>query len=179
MQTTFRSSVGVALLLVAASCGKKDNSADTDQATKDLRAAQSEVSDHSKELAKNQDAIEQQKRDVLRAQQELADKQKLLEHQRQELGSAQGTLVEARAAYAAAVKMRFAKLDASLATLATRTDAKAKDAGAGLRARRDQLLAKLDAMPGTPDPTWTTYTKDVDVTFDAIEHDLGAALAGP
>jgi chromosome segregation ATPase len=164
------------LLLVAASCGTRDNSADTDKTSEDLRKAQAEVTANSKDLAKNQDDIEQKKRALVREQQDLADKQKLLEQQRGQLGSAQGTLVQARAAYAAAVKERFAKLDASVAVLATKTDAKSKDAVVGLRARRDQLSAKIDAMPSTADADWTQYTKDIDVTFDAIESDLHKAL---
>jgi chromosome segregation ATPase len=163
-------------LLVAASCGRHDNSADTDKTSEELRQAQTDVTAHSNDVAKNQDDIEQQKRALLRDQQDLADKQKLLEQQRQQLGSAQGTLVDARVAYAAAVKERLAKLDASVATLATKTDAKSKDASAGFRARRDQLSAKVGAMPTTADADWNQYTKDVDVTFDAIERDLNRAL---
>lgn len=171
-----RSSLLWLALLVAASCGKRDDAAGTDKASEELRRAQTEVTEHSKDLAKNQNDIERNKRDLVREQQELADKQKLLEQQREQLGSAQGTLVQARAAYAAAVNVRFAKIDASLATLATRTDAKSKDANAGLRARRDQLSKKIDAMSSTPDAEWNQYSKDVDVTFGAIEKDLHQAL---
>ena len=164
------------VLLLVLGCGRHDEGADTDKTGADLRKAKTEVAEHSKDVAKNQDDIEQQKRTLALGQQELADKQKLLEQQRQQLGSAQGTLVQARAAYAAAVRERFAKLDASLATLATRTDAKSKDVAAGGRARRDQLAKKIDAMPGTADADWNQYTKDVDVTFDAIEGDVHKAL---
>lgn len=174
MSSMCRCSLVVAALLLAASCGKED-SAETDKAGKDLREANAEVSQNSEALAKNQDDIERKKREILLDQQALADKQKLLEQQRQELGSAQGHLQEARVAYAAAVKERFAKLEASLATLATKTDARSKDAVTGLRARRDQLSAKIDAMASTPDSSWDKYTKDVDITFDAIEHDLREA----
>ena len=159
-------------LWLAAGCGKHDDSAETDKTGAELRKAQDEVATHSKDLAKNQRDIEQQKRDVAREQQELADKQKLLEQQQQQLGSAQGTLVQARAAYAAAVKARLAKLDAAIAERATKTDAKSKDAVAGLGARRDLLAKKVDGMPAVLDADWTAYTKDVDVTFDAIESDL-------
>jgi chromosome segregation ATPase len=163
-------------LLVAASCGKHDNSADTDKASEALRQAQTEVAQHSNDLAKNQGDIEQNKRSLVREQQDLADKQTLLEQQRRQLGSAQSTLVQARIAYAAAVQERLAKLDASVATLATKSDAKSTDAAAGLRARRDQLSTKIGAMPNTADADWNQYTKDVDVTFDAIESDLHRAL---
>jgi chromosome segregation ATPase len=176
MFATPRSSLLALSLLVAASCAKHDNAADTDKTSEELRQAQTEVTQHSNDLAKNQDDIEQKKRALVREQQDLADKQKLLEQQRQQLGSAQGTLVQARAAYAAAVKERLAKLDASVATLATKTDAKSKDAAAGIRARRDQLTAKIGAMPSTGDADWNQYTKDVDVTFDAIESDLHRSL---
>lgn len=171
MSTMARCSLAVTALLVAASCGKEDGSAETDQAGRDLREAQEKLRENSQALAKNQEEIEQKKRDILQDQQALADKQKLLEKQQAELGSSQGHLDKARVAYAAAIKERLAKLDASLATLATRTDARSKDAATGLRARRDQLAAKLDAMAGTPDAGWNQYTKDVDVMFDAIERD--------
>jgi hypothetical protein len=73
------------------------------------------------------------------------------------------------------VKERFAKLDAGLAGLATRTDAASKDASTGLAARRTALAAKLAAMPVGADAGWAAYTKEVDTTFDAIEHDLRTA----
>ena len=84
-------------------------------------------------------------------------------------------MTEARTAYAAAVKQRFTKLDASLAALGTRTDAATKDAVAGLQARRELLAAKLAAMPTTTDASWPAYTKDVDTMFDAIERDTNKA----
>jgi len=174
MSTIARCSLAVAVLFAAGAC-KKDSSAETDKAGQDLREAHEKVSENSQALARNQDDIEQKKRDILNDQQTLADKQKLLEKQQVELGSAQGHLQETRVAYAAAVKERLAKLDASLATLATRTDAKSKDAATGLRARRDQLAAKLDAMAATPDADWNQYTRDIDVMFAAIERDRSAA----
>ncbi|MDQ3364730.1 MAG: hypothetical protein M3680_04805 [Myxococcota bacterium] len=166
--------VGLAGLLVASGCGKQDNSQDTDRPSAELRKAQSELKETSKAVTENQAEIEQRQRELLKEQQELADKQKLLEQQRQQLGSAELTLEQARAAYGAAVKQRLAKLDASLATLATRTDAKSRDAVVGLRARREQLATKLAAIPGTGDASWSSYTKDVDLTFDAIEDDVNA-----
>lgn len=159
-------------LLAAAGCGKNDNSSDTDRASEQLRNARAQVSQTNQDLAANQDAIARKQRELAAEQQVLADKQKLLEQQQQQLGSAQADLQQARATYAAAVKERLAKLDASLAHLATATDAKSKDAQVGLRARRDQLAAKLAAMPAATDATWVTYTRDTDTTFDAIEHDL-------
>jgi chromosome segregation ATPase len=170
MSTATRCSLAVAVLFAAGSC-KEDKAAETDRAGQELREAHDKVSENSQALARNQADIEQKKRDILSDQQALADKQKLLEKQQMELGSAQGQLQEARVAYAAAVKERLAKLDASLATLATKTDARSKDAATGLRARRDQLAAKLEAMAATPDASWNQYTKDVDVMFEAIERD--------
>ncbi len=182
MRTVVRYSLVWAVFL-AASCGKADNSADTDTASQDLRKAQAALIEHEKTLADDQDAVEQKKRDLareqqelLRGQEELADKLKLLEQQRAQLGSAQETMNKARAAYVAAVKQRFAKLDASIATLATATDARSRDAVTGLRARRDQLAAKLASLTETLDADWNQYTTDVDTTFDAIEHDLNEVV---
>jgi hypothetical protein len=36
------------------------------------------------------------------------------------------------------------------------------------------LAAKLAAMPAAADANWQGFTRDVDTTFEAIEHDLGA-----
>jgi septal ring factor EnvC (AmiA/AmiB activator) len=166
----------VLAVLVVAGCAKEDNSADTDQATRELQVAQKALSEHSESLTSNEAAIEQQQRELARQQQELADRQKLLAQQKQELAAAKENLNKARVAFAAAVKERFAKLEASLATLATRTDARSTDAMTGLRARRDQLAATLAALTGTLDANWNEYTIAVDTTFDAIEHDLREAL---
>jgi chromosome segregation ATPase len=160
---------------VAASCSAKDNSADTDRASEDVREAQSAVTAKHNEVTTAGDEIERRKRELVAAQQQLADKEKSLDDSRRRLGSAQGTLTDARTAYSTAVKERFAKLNADLAGLATRTDAASKDATAGLAARRDLLAARLAQMPGGADASWAAYTKNVDTTFDAIERDLRAA----
>lgn len=164
-----------ALLLGSASCRKENNSADTDQATEELTSAQGRANESRRGVAANEADIEREKREVLAAQQVLADKEALLAQQRQALGSAQAGVDDARVAYAAAVAERLAKLDASLATLATRTDPASTDARTGLRARRDQLAVKLTSMIPTTGPGWAEYTKAVDTTFDAIEQDLQAA----
>ncbi len=162
-----------AIVLVAVmSCDKKDNSEVTDQAARDLTKAQSELSDKQRSIATNAEDVERRKRQLLAEQQALADKEKALAENLQTLGSAQTTLAEARAAYAAAVSSRFAKLDAALAALGTKSDAASKDAAIGLRARREQLATKIAAMPTITDAAWADYSKDVDVTFDMIERDL-------
>lgn len=163
------------VLLVLTSCGQKDNSADTDQASRNLTKAQSELGDKRREVVTNTDDVERRKRELVAEQQALAEKEKVLAGTRQQLSSAGDTLAQARAAYDAGVTSRLAKVDAALAALATRNDAAAKDAVAGLRARRDLLATKLASMPSTSDENWGGYVKDVDTTFDAIERDLRAA----
>lgn len=163
------------LFAAAASCSSKDNSADTDRASEDLRKAQSAVSTKHEDVTTTGDEIERRKRELVMEQQQLAAQEKWLENNQRQLGSARGTLEQARTAYTAAVNERLAKLDAGLAGLSTHTDAASKDARAGLRARRDLLATELARMPDGSDARWATYTKDVDTTFDAIERDLRAA----
>jgi len=167
-----------ALLAVAVtmSCSSKDNSADTDRASNDLREAQSTVSAKANDVTATGDDIERRKRELVADQQQLADREKSLDDSRQQLGSAQATVTDARKAYSLAVKERLAKLDADLASLATRVDAASKDKSAGLAARRNLLTSRLAVMPAGVDASWAVYTKDVDTTFDAIERDLRAAL---
>jgi chromosome segregation ATPase len=168
--------LGSALVVLAlASCGKKDNSADTDQVGRDLTKAQSELTAKGRDVATNEGDVERRKRELAAEQQALADKEKALAADRQELGSARETFVQARAAYSAGVSSRFAKLDAAIAGLATKTSAASKDAVVGLRARRELLSAKLASMPAVTDEQWTAYAKDVDTVFDAIERDVHAA----
>ncbi|MEJ7597858.1 MAG: hypothetical protein WKG01_08125 [Kofleriaceae bacterium] len=166
-------------LSLALGCSDKDNSSDTDKASKQLREAQDKLVDTRTAVTTNVDDIARRKRELLAEQQALADKEAKLVREREQLGSAETALTVARTAYAAAVKQRFAKLDATLASLGTRTDAAAKDAAAGLQARRELLAAKLATMPTTADASWPAYTKDVDTTFDAIERDLQKATPRP
>jgi chromosome segregation ATPase len=166
----------LAITLASSSCGKPDDAEHTDLAKRQLQAAQAEITEHSKAVADNQADIDRTKRELSQKQDHLADDQKVLEQQRQQLGSAEVALAAARVAYAAAVTERLAKLDALLAKLSTKTDAKSTDAAIGLGPRRDQLAAKLATAAATSDPNWDAYTKDIDVTFAAIEHDLHAAL---
>jgi vacuolar-type H+-ATPase subunit I/STV1 len=166
-------SIGVAFAL--ASCSSHDNSADTDPSRSALTEAQSAVAEKSNDVVVRANDIEGEKRDLLRRQQRLADDEQILASERQQLGSARDTLVQARATYGTAVEARMSKLDATLATLATRTDAASRDAVVGLRARREQLATKVGTMTATAEQDWAAYTKDVDTTFDAIERDLHAA----
>jgi len=162
--------------LLATSCSRKDNnSSDTDQASKDLRSAQTAVTEKSKDLTATEDDVQKKKHDLLDQQAALAAQEKALASEKAQLGSARSGLDEARTAYAKAVTERFAKLDASIATLATQTDAASVDALAGIRARRDLLSARLAAIPVTSESGWTLFTRDIDTTFDAIEHDVGKA----
>lgn len=161
-----------ALFLLVVSCGEKDNSAVTDEASRDLAKAQSKLSEKRRDVVTTEDDVERRKRELVAEQQALADREKALVETRQQLGSAQTTLAVARTAYGAAVTSRLAKLDAALANLGTKTDAASKDAAAGLRARREALAAKLAGMTSTKDADWKSYAKDVDTTFDAIERDL-------
>ena len=52
------------VLTAAVGCGRNDNSADTDRASKDLRKAQSEVTEKSQELAADEVSIERSRRSV-------------------------------------------------------------------------------------------------------------------
>lgn len=158
--------LGIQILIVTALFGgaacTSNNSADTEQAAKDVRKAQDDFNSQRK-------LVDDQSADVAKQQQVLAKED-------QKLTSVVSDLAKARIAYNTAIQLRFTKLETSLAELAKKTDAKAKDAYAGLHARRDLLATKLDTMAATADTGWTAYTKDTDTTFDAIERDLGNAL---
>jgi hypothetical protein len=175
MQCTWMRALVTIGALTLASCSSHDNSSDTDRSRSALTNAQSAVSEKSNDVVARTNDIEREKRELVQQQQKLVDDETALAAKRQQLGSARATLIEARATYAIAVTARLAKLDATLATLATKTDAASSDAVVGLRARREQLSTKVGTMPATADEDWAGYTKDVDTTFDAIERDMHAA----
>jgi len=156
MNVLISSLLGVSLVLA---CADKDNSAATDKASKDLREAESAVREKRSDFVTTGSDVERRQRQLGVEQQQLVDKKVLLERNREQLGSAEGTLVQAHAAYAAAVRERFAKLDAGVAGLATKLDAASVDARVGLAARRDILATKLKAMPAAADSSWAAYTR--------------------
>ena len=161
------------LSLATGACRKHDNSDVTAQASKDLRLAQEEASQHGKALVANQADMDQSARDLIAQNQKVADNAQALAKQQVAVGSAQLTLAHARLAYTTAMTDRLARLDADLTALAGKaTDAKAKDALAGLRARRDAIVSTWKAATATVDANWETYTRDIDSTLTAIEHDL-------
>jgi DNA repair exonuclease SbcCD ATPase subunit len=164
-------SLAIGFALALASCSSYDNSSDTDRSRSAVTNAQSAVKEKTGDVTTRANDLEREKRELVQRQQKLVDDETALAAKRQQLGSARETLVEARATYTTAVNARLSKLDATLATLATRTDAASKDAAVGLRARREQLAVKVSAMSATPEQDWAAYTKDVDTTFDAIERD--------
>jgi TolA-binding protein len=146
--------VGLAIATTAGAC----KSHDTDQAASDMKKAQDEVHDRSKDLAKVQE----------KDQQEVATEQAKLDN-------AKIDLEKARADYSTAVKSRLEHIDTKLAQLSARTDAKARDAEVRLKARRDALAAKLDAMNAQTQDHWDAYKKDVDDSFDSLDKDLDDA----
>jgi uncharacterized protein (DUF3084 family) len=167
-----RKLVAFAAALALSACGDKDNSAVTDQAARDLANAQAKVGAKQRDLETTAADVERRKRELAAEEQTLADQERALASTQNQLGSAHESLARARASYQTAVAARFAKLDASIAERAAKSDAASKDAVVGLRARRDQLATKLATITTTTDDAWSAYAKDVDTTFDAIERDL-------
>lgn len=160
------------LLLAALASGCNN---DKDSARDEVRAAGAAVERERVHLATEQEETSRNQRELLAEQRAVAAKEATVEKDRRELGSAQGSLADARAAYDAAVKQRFAKLDVSLDDLSRRTDTASRDVAAGLRTRRDLLAASIATMPVTTDAEWSRYTAALNTTFDGIERDLRAS----
>jgi peptidoglycan hydrolase CwlO-like protein len=178
MSTRFRCAplaIVAVIASLAGACSKSDSQA-TDRARRDLTKAQTAVSEKRRDVDKGANEIDQRTRDLEVQQRELAAKQTALAADQRELGSAQTSLVAARETFAVAVKVRLAKLDAGLARLAAATDAASIDASTGLRARRERLAAQIAAMPAAATDSWAAHTRDIDLTFDAMERDLEARL---
>jgi hypothetical protein len=144
---------------VATSCSTKDNSADTDRASEELRKAQSAVSTKRDDVTTTGDEIERRKRELVMEQQQLAAQEKSLENNQRQLGSARGTLEQARTAICGRTSIMRSMPASRASTHRTRPRGRT----CGLRARR----TCRDRAARMPDGStrWAAYTKDVDTTF--------------
>ena len=162
------------LLCAISACDRTDNSGVTAKAESDLHNARAEVAVKANQVVTSQSALDREQRELEIAKNQVAADSKSLEQKRGQLGAAQETALLAQTTYNAALIERLAKLDAGLATLATKPDAASKDAFVGLQARR----SRVDTSPSTSltPSEWTERTARLDVTLTAIEKDLHAAL---
>jgi chromosome segregation ATPase len=157
-----------ALLLGGAAC-KKDNSDTTDDKANAVQKAQEDVNDQRED-------IKDEAKDLKDEAQDLKDEAKDVREEAGELRTAQGNLAQARTEYANAVMQRMSKLDARIAELEARGTTEAKAKAADFKVRRDALNAKLETMKSQADTGWAAFTKEIDGSFDGIEHDVNDAL---
>jgi chromosome segregation ATPase len=114
--------------------------------------------DSSKDTDKAAESVRKNVEDVTEQKQDIRDEQKDITKEQQDVVKQQGEL-----------NQQLAELDA-------KTDAKSKEMASNLRLRRDELKMKLDRVDTAAAATWNDFTKDVDGSFDKIEHDLNDAL---
>lgn len=93
-----------------------------------------------------------------------------------EVDKANADLVDARARYVAAVKERLTMIDARIDELGKRADAESKATVARLRARREQVAAKLDTIAHQVATGWADLKQVVDDGVDSIAKDVDTAL---
>ena len=122
------------------------------------------------------DSVRKSVENVKEQAEDVAEQQAEVARERRELKEAQEELAQARATFTTATRERLSKLDAEINQIEERGDAKSKDLAMSLRARRDALAAKLDTMGKRVDAEWNDFRKDIDTTFEQIEHDARATL---
>ena len=96
--------------------------------------------------------------------------------QQTELDKANAAAVDARAKYVAAAKDRLTNIDARIDELAKRADAESQATVAKLRARREQVAARIDTIAHQATAGWTDLKQVVDDGVDSIQKDVDAAL---
>jgi hypothetical protein len=89
---------------------------------------------------------------------------------------AETELAAARTLFEATAKDRYAKLEARIAELDAKADAKSKETAAALRARRDQLKTDLNKIGTQSSSVWNNFKNNVNSTFDTLEKDVDNAL---
>ena len=82
-----------------------------------------------------------------------------------------------RKTYSVHINERLQKLDARIRELADRGTQKAREAADELRAERDRLAPKLDAIGEQAKDGWDRFEAEVSSTFDTLEKKLDAAFS--
>ena len=94
----------------------------------------------------------------------------------EEPSTAEQEFVQTRKLYATRARERLERVDDKLAELRNRADARAKQAAAELRVRRDQLSRRLDTIGMQAKRGWDQFEVDLTRTFDELERDLDSAF---
>jgi septal ring factor EnvC (AmiA/AmiB activator) len=128
------------------------------------------------ETNKRADQVENARKDVDRQQNDVVHARRDLNQQQRELDKAHTDLAAAQTEYSNALKDPLAKNDQKLDDLAARPEATARADADRLRARRNELSARLDTAADTTADRWDAYKKDVDDSFTKLEDDINDAV---
>ena len=140
MRTTFWVSMVAAALISGAGCKKRDDSGKAmDKAATSAAKAQEDVNEQRKDVAEEQKDVNKDRQDMAKEQQDVAKQQA-------ELNNANGDLAQARERYSVAAKQRLSNIDARIKELEMKADAASRDAATKLRARRDEISTRLNAV---------------------------------
>jgi chromosome segregation ATPase len=169
MRKTIWYSVLAASLAFGGAACKKDNSKITDKPGEEVRKAQENVNDQKEDLRDQAKDVQDEMKDVNKEAKDV-------DKEARDVQTAEANFASARTAYSTAVAQRLGVLDAKLAQLGGMASAEAKAKAADLKVRRDALNAKLGRMKDQTSAGWSDFTKDIDSSFDGIEHDLYDAI---
>ena len=120
--------------------------------------------------------VAEQREDIRDEQKDVREEQKDVNKQQKELAEAKIDLAQARTEYERSVRERLTKIDARIAQLEAKGDAKSKQAAADLRTKRNEASAKLDRIGERTESNWEEFKADTNRTMDQVEKDLDDAL---
>lgn len=87
-----------------------------------------------------------------------------------------GDFVKVRERDTSTLRTRLSRIDDRIAELRAKGDEASSKLADDLRVRRDQLAVRLDRAGEETEARWDGFKRDVNDTFDKLEHEIDDAL---
>ena len=162
IKNVFRAGFLSTALLSVALVGCKKKEGDVPAAQEKVQEAREEVRDQQKDVREEMKDVQEERKDVAEANRDLNQAQR-------ELGAERDEFVRIN-------REKLATIDARIAELEAKGDAKSKQLAADLKVRRNELSAKIDRAQDRTSANWAEFKADVDRTYEGLKKDIDDAL---
>ncbi len=164
------------LMALAFAAGGACKKTESEKAATEVRKAQEAVEDKREDVREQANEVVKANRDMDKEASVVVEEGRDVVQEGKQLTEAERKLETARGQLQAVVKGRLASVDGKLATLASRTDPVSKQLAADLRARREVVSNRVNAVDSIAITNWDVYEREVEDNLKVLENDLDKAL---
>ena len=166
----------IRLMVLALAAGGACKKTESEKAATEVRKAQEAVEEKKGDVREEANEVVKANRELGKEAAEVAEEGRDVVKQGKQLTDAQRKLESARGQLQATVKGRLAAVDGRLASLESRTDPVSKQLATDLRARREIVRDRVNAVDSIAITHWDAYERDVEDNLKVLENDLDKAL---